>query len=263
VALFDEVHRMSKIIFKIRIMPLQGLGISARLRRALSYAKGFRPFGAARIVALLSSLSLLSAELVPLKIELPQPARWPGGVGEITEAKNLEPPRDGLPRPPVLVPEGCGLLLSRGCKVTSSDPSPVVGDLSFVTDGNKEEAVDEHVRLVLHPGPQWVQIDLGAQKEIHAVCVWHSFAPRIRVYHDVAVRVSDDPDFMEEVATVFNNDHDNSAGLGAGKDFEYVETHEGRPISAGGVKGRYVRCHSNGNVRDASNAYVEVEVFGR
>jgi len=202
-------------------------------------------------------------ELVPIKIDLPQPARWPGSPGEIKEVPNLEPSRDGKPYPQIFAPEGCGRLLSKGCKVTSSDLSPVVGDLAFVTDGRKEEAADENVRLVLHDRLQWIQIDLGAQREIHAVCLWHSFSPRIRVYFDVIVQVSDDPDFMEEVATLFNNDHDNSAKLGAGKDFEYIETHEGRPIAANGVKGRYVRCYSNGNIRDASNAYVQVEVFGR
>ena len=211
-------------------------------------------------VAALAGMAVATA--LPVKIEQPQPARWPGSPGE-TKTKNLEPPRDGKPYPQILVPAGCGQLLSRGCKVTSSDTSPVVGDLSFVTDGRKEEATDENVRLVLNDGLQWVQIDLGAQQEIHAVCLWHSFSPRIRVYYDVIVQVSDDPDFMEEVTTLFNNDHDNSSGLGEGKDFEYIETHEGRPIAVDGVKGRYVRCYSNGNIRDKSNAYVQVEVFGR
>jgi len=202
------------------------------------------------------------AELVPVKIELPRPAQWPGSP-DGTVSPNLETHPYDQPRPPILVPEGCGHLLSRGCKVTSSDSFPLVGDLSFVTDGRKEEATDDNVRLVLNGGLQWVQIDLGAQQEIYAVCVWHSFSPRVRVYHDVIVQVSDDPDFMEEVVTVFNNDHDNSAGLGQGADFEYIETHAGRPIAAKGVKGRYVRCYSNGNIRDKSNAYVQVEVFGR
>ncbi|MCL2104016.1 MAG: hypothetical protein FWH21_03025 [Kiritimatiellaeota bacterium] len=213
------------------------------------------------VIMLLGGVAV-AEELVPINIGLPAPAKWPGGTAG-TESPNLEPPRDDKPYPPILAPKGCGALLSGGCKVTSSDPSPLVGDLSFVTDGKKEEAVNEDVRLVLHGGLQWVQIDLGAQQEIYAVCVWHSFSPRIRVYHDVIVQVSDDPDFFEDVVTLFNNDHDNSAKLGVGKDFEYIETHEGRPIPANGVKGRYVRCTSNGNIRDESNAYVQVEVFGR
>ena len=213
------------------------------------------------VVALLSPL--LAAEMVPIKTALPTPARWPSSAVDTGSAKNMEPPRNDKPYPQILVPAGCDQLLSKGRKVTSSDPSPVVGALSFVTDGEKEEVVADDVRLVLHAGLQWVQIDLGAKREIHAVWLWHSFSPRIRVYLDVVVQVSDDPDFMDDVVTVFNNDHDNSARLGVGKDFEYVETHEGRPIPANGVKGRYVRCYSNGNIRDASNAYVQVEVFGR
>jgi len=215
-------------------------------------------------ISLCSSVSLCETQtdLIPLQIAFPSPAKWPGSVAGTT-SPNLEPDRDGKPYPPILVPKGCDQLLSTNCKVTSSDPAPPVGDLSFVTDGKKDEAVDENVRLVLNNGLQWIQIDLGAQKEIYAVCIWHSFSPRIRVYHDVIVQVSDDPDFMDEVVTVFNNDHDNSAKLGTGKDFEYIETHEGRPIPAHGVKGRYVRCYSNGNIRDKSNAYVEVEVYGR
>jgi len=220
------------------------------------FGRGLRTFGEAEKDA------PKTEQRVFIKIGLPQPAQWPGSP-EGTVSPNLEALPYDQPRPLIIVPKGCGQLLSQGCKVTSSDPRPAVGDLSFITDGRKEEAVDEHVRLVLNDGLQWVQIDLGAPKEIHAVCLWHSFSPRIRVYHDVIVQVSDDPDFMDGIETVFNNDHDNSAKLGAGKDFEYIETHRGRPVPVNAVKGRYVRCYSNGNIRDGSNAYVQVEVFGR
>ena len=250
---------VSRFAAKGEALPYHSVG----QRPTYGCAHPFKAEGLALLFAVVIAALAGAAEMAPVRIALPAPAKWPGSLGEIKEAKNLEPPRDGKPRPQILAPQGCGELLSGGCRVTSSDAAPVTGDLSFVTDGKKEEAADENVRLVLRGGPQWVQIDLGASKEIHAVCLWHSFSPRIRVYHDVVVQVSDDPDFMEGVVTLFNNDHDNSSGLGAGKDFEYVETHEGRPIAAGGVKGRYVRCHSNGNIRDASNAYVQVEVFGR
>ena len=52
-------------------------------------------------------------------------------------------------------------------------------------------------------------------------------------------QISDDPDFHGEIVTVFNNDHDNSAKLGAGKDREYFESHLGRPIPVNAVNGRY------------------------
>jgi hypothetical protein len=112
------------------------------------------------------------------------------------------------------------------------------------------------------PGVQWVQVDLGASAKVNAVLVWH-FHAQARVYHDVVVQVSDDPEFKSGVTTVFNNDIDNSAGLGVGKDPAYIETNEGRLIDARGAKGRYVRLSSAGNTTDELNHYVEVEVFGQ
>jgi hypothetical protein len=62
---------------------------------------------------------------------------------------------------------------------------------------------------------------------------------------------------------VFNNDLDNSAGLGVGKDLHYIETNEGKLIDAKGVKARYVRLYSNGNSGNDLNHYIEVEVYGK
>ena len=170
-----------------------------------------------------------------------------------------DPYPSGQPWPPVLVPEGCDKLLSRGCKVTASDPDPIIGELSYATDGVKEYDMDTYIEL--SPGLQWIQIDLGDEKEIHAICIWHS--GDLRVYHDVVVQISNDAGFGDGVATVFNNDHDNSAGLGKGKDKEYLTTHFGRPFAVEAVKGRYVRCYSRGNTSNQMNHYTEVEVYGR
>jgi len=76
------------------------------------------------------------------------------------------------------------------------------------------------------------------------------------------VQVSKDPDFLSGVWTVFNNDHDNSAGLGIGEHMNYAESWEGKLIDAKGVSGRYVRLYSNGNTANEINTYIEVEVFG-
>jgi len=92
--------------------------------------------------------------------------------------------------------------------------------------------------------------------------VWH-FHKQARVYFDVVVQVADDADFLTNVRTIYNNDHDNAAGLGAGKDLNYVETSEGRLIDAKGVEARFVRLYSNGNNINALNHYVEVEVYGK
>ena len=169
-------------------------------------------------------------------------------------------PRYRDPWPLIALPIGCDKLLSRDCPVTSSDPDPIIGELSYITDGDKEHDAASYVELA--PGLQWIQIDLGTEKEIHAICMWH-YHGEPRVYRDVIVQISNDPDFEEGVVTVFNNDHDNSAKLGKGKDLSYIETIYGRPFSVDAVKGRYVRCYSRGSTSNEMNHYTEVEIFGR
>ncbi|MDR2863616.1 MAG: hypothetical protein LBV54_07075 [Puniceicoccales bacterium] len=58
----------------------------------------------------------------------------------------------------LLVPAGV-TNLAKNKPVSSSDKSPpCVGELSYITDGEKE--TDEGFEVELAPGPQWVQIDL-------------------------------------------------------------------------------------------------------
>jgi hypothetical protein len=168
------------------------------------------------------------------------------------------------PRAPFLAPPGCtNLALNK--KVTSSDMAPVVGELTYVTDGDKEGADGSFVEL--GPDKQWVQIDLGAPAEIYAFVVWHYHAEG-RVYHDVVIQVADDPDFIENVKTVYNNDFDNTSGLGLGKNLEYIDDYRGKLLDARNdkgqpVKGRYVRLYSKGNTSNDMNHYVEVDVYGK
>ncbi|MFA5193500.1 MAG: discoidin domain-containing protein [Verrucomicrobiia bacterium] len=172
---------------------------------------------------------------------------------------NLEPSRGDKPRPPIFVPQGCSNLALKK-EVTSSGLNPDIGSLDLITDGDKEEG--DHQYAELSPGLQWVQIDLGRSCEIRAIVVWHRhYDPR--VYRDVIVQIADDAKFIDGVKIVFNNDHDNSSGLGIGKDLEYIENYEGRPIAVKGVKGRYVRLYSSGNTSNQMNHYMEVEVYGK
>ena len=157
------------------------------------------------------------------------------------------------------VPEGTELL-SRGKTVTSSDDFPILGELSYITDGDKQAGEGYYVELM--DGLQWVQIDLEESAKVEGVWIWH-FHSQARAYHDVIVQVSDDAGFKEGVVTVFNNDYDNSAGLGKGKDQPYVENRFGLLIDAGGIKRRYVRLYSRGNTSNELNHYIEVEVFGK
>lgn len=218
----------------------------------------------AGIVFFLSFCSLLVAgiqvqspdrEKVELKIQLPRPMFI--GTPRNIKTPNLEQVT-GKPRGPFYVPKGTELL-SLKKHVISSDMQPVIGELSYVTDG--EKSGEDGYFVELGPGAQWVQIDLKASYYLQAILIWH-YHSQARVYRDVVVQLSEDKDFVNDVVTLFNNDHDNSSGLGAGRDKEYIETNEGKLIDAKGVKARHVRLWSNGNTANDMNHYVEVEVYG-
>jgi hypothetical protein len=135
-----------------------------------------------------------------------------------------------------------------------------MGELSMITDG--ERSAEEGHEVELGPGRQHVTIDLGGMHEIYAMLFWH-FHRTPRAYLDVVAQIADDQAFTTNVRTLFNNDHDNTSGLGQGKDMHYVETSEGRLVDGKGSIARYVRLWSNGNNANQLNHYIEVEVFGR
>ncbi|HXT28986.1 MAG TPA: discoidin domain-containing protein [Vicinamibacterales bacterium] len=213
----------------------------------------------ARSLILLATFVALSAQADPGKEELKLKLPKPMFIGTPTNLKspNLEV-ITGKPRGPFYVPKGT-VLLSGKKKVTSSEASPVIGELDMITDGEKSGGDGYFVEL--GPGVQWVQVDLGASHTLYGILAWH-YHSQARVYHDVIVQVSDDPAFKTAVTTVFNNDHDNSSKLGQGKDKEYIEVAEGRLFDPKGAKGRYVRFSSKGNTTNDLNHYVEVEVYG-
>ena len=200
-----------------------------------------------------------SAKMVEVKIELPKPMFV--GTPQDIKVENLEKPL-GKPRPPFFAPEGT-VLLSRGKPVASSDEEPIIGDIDYITDGDKEAADGSYVEL--GPLVQHVTVDLEKECEIYAIVVWH-YHKQPRVYNDVVVQLANDKDFVANVKTIFNNDLDNSAGLGIGTNMHYVETSEGKLIdclSQGSPKARYVRLYTNGNTSNDLNHYIEVEVYGK
>jgi hypothetical protein len=217
-----------------------------------------RPLVLASALAVVFALAPVGAQAPAgqeeLKLKLPKPMFI--GTPTNIRSPNLEKVT-GKSRPPFYVPKGTALL-SLKKTVTSSDSQPVIGELDMITDGEKSGGDGYFVEL--GPTPQWVQIDLGAPHALYAILLWH-YHSQARVYHDVVVKVSDDASFKTGV-TVFNNDHDNSAKLGAGTDKEYIEVAEGRLIDPKGAKGRYVRFYSNGNTTNDLSHYVEVEVYG-
>ena len=196
------------------------------------------------------------AKLVPIKIDLPKAMFI--GTPQNMQVPNLEKPL-GKPRPPFLAPEGT-VNVALNKPVSSTDEEPIIGEIEMITDDDKD--ADDGSFVELGPFTQHVTIDLGAKYSIYAVILWH-YHKQPRVYYDVIVQVADDPDFITNVQTVYNNDLDNSSGQGVGKDMHYVETSEGRLIDAKGVQGRYVRSYSKGNTNNDLNHYVEVAVYGK
>ncbi|MDR2429724.1 MAG: discoidin domain-containing protein [Puniceicoccales bacterium] len=217
-----------------------------------------KTFAAATAVCALAFPAGAQGKKADLKIETPLYVR----VGTEKPITGIPPQfleREPVPNPVIQVPEGTKNL-AKNKPVTSSDKLPIVGELNYITDGDKDG--DEGYEVELAPGIQWVQIDLGQSAELHAIVVWHFHRDK-RAYRSVVVQVSNDAEFKNGVTTVFNNDYENKAGRGAGKDKVYVDTNLGKLIPVNALKGRYVRLHSGGNTANVGNHYIEVEVFGK
>jgi len=231
------------------------------IRKELRMIKKAVIYAFASVFCLLAVLSAVAQSQTQdpnkeeLKLQLPKPMFI--GTPRNIKTPNLEIVT-GKPRGPFFVPKGTKLVSLRRA-VTASDRQPVIGEAGFVTDG--EKSGEDGYFVELGPGVQWVKIDLQGEYDLSAILVWHYHA-QARVYRDVIVQVSDDKDFIKGVTTIFNNDHDNTSGLGIGKDKEYIETNEGRLVDPRGIKARYVRLYSNGNTSNDMNHYVEVEVYG-
>lgn len=209
-------------------------------------------------------------ELVPLPISYPRPMFYSyTGGGPVTA--RFAPGTNGYESPAMLTVPKDAFNVALRKKVTSSDGYAVVGELDMVTDGNNSGG--EGALLEIGPGRQWIQIDLGGTFEVFAVAIWrHPYDYPTHVYHDMVVRVAGDAEISRDVRTVFNNDHDNSLGLGKGSDYEYQEGHYGKVIPCTdphphGVSGRYVRIwtgrHTAGRDEEQPmTQYAEVEVWG-
>ncbi|MEK0312723.1 fibronectin type III domain-containing protein [Cohnella sp. 56] len=142
--------------------------------------------------------------------------------------------------------------------------------ISALTDGVKTR--DKYALYSVADGPKWAQLDLGMAYDVARINIrndWGASADVYRYARDIVVQLSNDASFASGVVTVFNNDGDNSAGLGAGSDAEYTEPADGsgKDINlADTVSARYVRYWANGHVRvngavNTVNTPVEVEVY--
>jgi len=198
-----------------------------------------------------------SDDFVPIQIKFPKPLST-GTPPNISDIKNLEPDCTESLRP-IYAPAGTANVAS-GKSVTSSDQEPIFGEIAMVTDGDKQGYEGSYVELA--PFLQHITIDLGAEYNIYAIALWHYYK-ELCVYFDVVVQASSDPDFVKDVKTLFNNDDDNSAKLGIGKNMHYIEKNEGKVIEVKDTVARYIRLYSNGNSGNDLNHYVEVEVYGK
>jgi hypothetical protein len=208
--------------------------------------------------AMLVSAGCMAEDKVPLDVKLPG-ASFKGTPPASLATNSYTEPYSEKPPAPLMVPAGLKNLAAKA-KLSCSSSNVMNGPLDKLIDGDKEPS--EGSVVVLRKGTQWIQMDLGAPAEIFAVVIWHAHGST-KVYRDVIVQVSDDPEFKKDVKTIFNNDQDNSSALGAGKDLEYFETQFGKRIDAKGVKGRFLRFYSKGSTESALNEYTELEVYGR
>jgi len=204
-----------------------------------------------------------ASELVPLDIKIPRLGSYEWV--HMRPVPNLqENDGSGKTRKTFLVPIGTKNV-ALGKSVSSTDAAPIIGNIEQVTDGKKNWS--EYGYVELSSGLQSITIDLLDMYEIYAIVFWHNtgHAGPGPVYFDVIVQVSNDRDFNKGVKILFNNDHDNSANFGFGKDKYYREICYGKLIDADGTQARYVRLYSNGNNCDEFklNHYVEVEVYGK
>jgi hypothetical protein len=191
---------------------------------------------------------------VAIVLELPQPT-LKGTPEQLPESPNIEPNSD-KPRPPFLAAPGVKNVALE--KAVSTSVKPFTGEPEQLTDG-KKEAFD-YDTVEMKKGAQWVQVDLSAPHTIEAVAIWHDHR-YIQVIHDVILQASNDPEFKTGVTTLYNNDTDNSAGLGVGADREYFERHFGRVFDGKGVNARYVRGYTRGSNQSALNCWQEMEVY--
>ncbi len=210
------------------------------------------------VVAASVPVGAADAELAPLPLKLPMPT-LKGTPDDLPKGPNIEPLSE-KPRPAFMAPKGVrNVALNK--KVSGSDKNPINGELSQITDGSKEAFDDQAVEM--RRGVQWVQIDLGEVCDVHALVIWHDHR-LVQVFRSVVVQAADDPDFITNVKTLFNNDTENAAGLGIGSDKQYFETQEGKLVPvAHGLKTRYLRFYSKGCNLTALNCYEEIEVYGR
>ena len=219
----------------------------------LTVMKTSRILAALALTAFCSINPTFAQEKAPLKLEFPAPT-LKGTPEDLPKGPNIEPPPTKEPTP-IQIPKAAKNV-ALGKAVTSS-VKPFTGELEQLTDGQK--GAFDYDTVEMKKGAQWVQVDLGAAHELHAIAMWHDHR-YIQAYHGVVVQVSNDADFKEKT-TLFSNDTENETGQGVGTDRQYFETHFGKVIDGKATKARYIRCYTKGSSNSALNCWQEIEVY--
>ena len=201
--------------------------------------------------------------LVELDLELdavtfPTPPR--SGTLEDISPPHLRKYNKDEKRKPFMVVEGLENLAM--FKPVTLSAEPIVGELEQITDGIKTSDGFDFVE-----GPAWVQVDLEEPASIHAIVVWH-YHKTLVIFNDVIVQIADDAYFSQNVRTLFNNDHDNSAGMGKGSDTAYIPTGLGEIVDARNedltlATARYIRVYTGKSTDGLLPRYVEIAVYGK
>jgi len=174
---------------------------------------------------------------------------------------NLERPSPDSVIKKFLVPHGTQLV-SLGKPVRTSVAPIEDSNPGMLTDGDMSSG--DGTILVLPPGPQWVQVDLGETLRVEKIHLWHDQRrSRNDVYRDVVVELSQKEDFSGDSRGIFNADLKNVHGRGSGEDPAYIETNHGRVIDAASWPARYVRVWGSGSYNDGHHRYAELHVYAR
>ncbi len=186
----------------------------------------------------------------------------PGYPKNLVKPDNL---REEVRRPAFMVPPGLVNLALNRPVTTGMEEEPIIGELAQLVDGVKKSGEFDFVEM--DPGPQWVQVDLGGPRTVHCIVVWHYYKNPV-IYNDVIVQVADDPEFSQNVRTLFNNDADNSTGLGPGTDTAYFarwwgELVDTRGPGKEGTRLRCIRVYTNGGCGGEDTRFVEIQAFGK
>lgn len=221
----------------------------------MNFARNLTVIAVAAVLAAFLTISVSAQDKEPLTLQLPAPT-LKGTPEQLPTGPNIEANSDKAPAPMQIAKGAKNVAL--GKKVTTSVKPFSETQPDAITDG-KKEAFD-YDTVEMKKGTQWVQVDLGESYKIEAIAIWHDHR-YIQAVHDVIVQVSDDPEFKTGVTTLFNNDTDNSSGLGIGTDREYFERHWGRVFDGKGTKARYVRGYTKGSHLSALNCWQEIEVY--